>query len=134
MGFLSSLAAGISSSIADAISGVLIFIGTILLLFDVIYAGLFIFVSGCILLAASEMIRLLDFISQKPIFPFKRAAVDFILFTGASYFFPILGMLAFLFLFREKWLLVISITSAIAATIKATFAGARLISLYFKEN
>lgn len=129
MGFLSLLFAGIGALILDLISGLLVFGGTLLLLFGNLFWGSVIFALGCVFLALSELLALFKFYSGKEYerYRFSGALVDTVIFILASYALPVIFAAVYLFFYKDAVLLILAITSAVLATIKLVFRIVRLL-------
>jgi len=122
---IASLGTGLAHILLDVAAGMIMLVGTVLMLFDQWLFGGIIFFVGCCALVLAELFWLLNLVVDKN----ARQSVGIIqtvLFAIGGYFFVFLFVLGYVFLGQPNWCLVLAITSAVPTTIKL---GARVLAL-----
>jgi hypothetical protein len=128
MGLMSSLAKGFFSFILDAISGILIFIGTLLLLFGDFELGIIIFISGCGFLVLSECVSVIYTKFSKDVTgpTGEKGVTDLLVFALSSLAFPILFLLIYVFFAQIWFILVLALTAIPVAVTKVISKGIKM--------
>jgi hypothetical protein len=120
VGLVSSLAKGFFSFILDAVSGILIFIGTFLLLFGDVGFGIMIFIGGCSFLALSESVSIIQAKFSKDVTEStgEKGITDLLIFALGSLAFPVFFLFLYVSAIRSWLILVLALTSLPVAVIK----------------
>lgn len=125
MGLISSLAKGLFSFLLSAFSGVLVFVGTLLLLFGNFEFGIIIFIGGCGFLILSEGVSVIYTKYSKDVTgpTGEKGITDLLVFVLSSLAFPILFLLVYVFLAQIWFILVLALTAIPVAITKVISKG-----------
>ena len=134
MGILSSLGnfgTGLAKLVLDLVAGILMLVGTVLMIFNQWLFGGIIFFAGCCLLVLAELFGLLNLIFNKQ----KRQEVgilSLVFFVIGGYFLPFVFLVGYIIFPAYLWLLIIAVTGAIPVTIKLAAKVLALPFIFFK--